>query len=309
MAKFAPLHKGHEFLLRRALEECDELFAISYSKPELEGCPALKREGWMSGLFPTVHHLALTDARLRELAKPGEVPLELPHNDGEVTAHRRFCGLVCLRTFGVTVDAVFTSEDYGDGFAEELSRCFREHHASCPNVVHVCVDRERRSVPISASRIRQDVHAHRDWLSPEVYGSFVKRVCLLGGESTGKSTLAESLAKEFGTAHVAEYGREIWDAKAGTLAFEDMRHIAGEQIRREESALMQSNRWLFCDTSPLTTLFYSHHMFGKADPELGRLAERRYDLTILCMPDFPFVQDGTRQPEGFRDLQHQWYLG
>jgi NadR type nicotinamide-nucleotide adenylyltransferase len=141
-----------------------------------------------------------------------------------------------------------------------------------------------------------------------VYASFVQRVCLLGGESSGKSTLAEALAREFNTSHVAEYGRELWDAKSGALTFDDMQHIAEVQIQREEAAAMHANRFLFCDTSPLTTLFYSHHMFGKAKSALERLAERHYDFTILCAPDVPFVQDGTRQPQTFRMLQHQWYL-
>ena len=71
---------------------------------------------------------------------------------------------------------------------------------------------------------------------------------------------------------------------------------------------MHANRFLFCDTSPLTTLFYSNHLFGKGEQALERLAERCYDLTFLCAPDFPFVQDGTRQPESFRIRQHEWYL-
>jgi len=87
-----------------------------------------------------------------------------------------------------------------------------------------------------------------------------------------------------------------------------MQHIAEVQIRREEEALLQANRFAFCDTSPLTTLFYSRHIFGKAEPALERLTERPYDFTVLCAPDFAFVQDGTRQPEGFRMRQHEWHL-
>jgi NadR type nicotinamide-nucleotide adenylyltransferase len=210
--------------------------------------------------------------------------------------------------FGVTVEAVFTSEDYGDGFAEELTRYFRERQPKCPAVEHVQVDRSRQKLPVSGTLLRQDIHAGREWLSPLVYASFVQRVCLLGGESSGKSTLAEALARAFNTAHVAEYGRELWDAKSGALVFEDMRHIAEVQIQREEIAAMHAKRFLFCDTSPLTTLFYSDHLFGKAEPILERLAERHYDFTILCAPDFSFVQDGTRQPETFRARQHDWYL-
>ena len=112
---------------------------------------------------------------------------------------------------------------------------------------------------------------------------------------------------EFGTTFVAEYGRELWEAKSGVLVFDDLLHIAEEQLRREQAALLRARQYVFCDTSPLTTLFYSKQLFGKADPSLERLAGRIYDATILCAPDFTFVQDGTRQPESFRRLQHEWY--
>jgi nicotinamide riboside kinase len=92
------------------------------------------------------------------------------------------------------------------------------------------------------------------------------------------------------------------------LELEDMLRIAEAQIAREQEAAPRANRFLFCDTSPLTTLFYSRHLFHRADPALERLAERPYDLAVLCAPDFPFVQDGTRQPASFRAHQHDWHL-
>jgi HTH-type transcriptional regulator, transcriptional repressor of NAD biosynthesis genes len=308
VGKFSPLHRGHELIIGRALEECHEVVVLSYSKPELPGCEAARRDRWLTKVFPQVQHLVVTDERLRAWVGLGDGPLEVPENDADETIHRRFCGFLCQHVLGVTVDAVFTSEDYGDGFAHELTRYFQERQPSCPTVSHLSVDRERQKLPISGTLLRQDIHAHREWLSPAVYATFVKRACLLGGESTGKSTLAEALAREFDTVHVAEYGRELWEAKAGALAFPDLRQIAEMQIQREEEAALRAKRFLFCDTSPLTTLFYSQHLFGKADPGLEQLAERRYDFTVLCAPDFAFVQDGTRQPEAFRARQHEWYL-
>jgi NadR type nicotinamide-nucleotide adenylyltransferase len=141
-----------------------------------------------------------------------------------------------------------------------------------------------------------------------VYASFVQRVCILGGESSGKSTLAEALASDFHTVHVPEYGRELWEHRNGTLTFEDLLHIGEQQIAAEENALMRANRFLFCDTSPLTTLFYSLHLFGRADPRLEQLADHQYDSVVLCGTDFTFVQDGTRQKASFRDDQHAWYI-
>lgn len=308
VGKFSPLHRGHELIINRAHEECDEVFLISYSKPEMQGCDAMRREQWLRAVFPNAHHLAVTDERLRQWVQPNQGPVEVPANDADETTHRRFCAFLRQHVFGVAVDAVFTSEDYGDGFAEELTRCFREINPTQSAVEHVLVDRHRTQQPISGTWLRKDIHAHRGWLAPIVYASFVQRVCLLGGESTGKSTLAEALARVFSTLHVAEYGRDLWEAKLGALGFDDMQHIAEVQIQREDAAALQANRLVFCDTSPLTTLFYSNHLFGKAASALQQLAERAYDFTILCVPDFAFVQDGTRQPEDFRKRQHEWYL-
>ncbi len=90
-------------------------------------------------------------------------------------------------------------------------------------------------------------------LAHDVYRSFVRRICLLGGESTGKSTLSKALADVLDTAYVAEFGRDYWEEKNGVLTADDLLHIAREQVRREQQA--EANRDL-CDTSPLMTVLY-----------------------------------------------------
>lgn len=308
VGKFSPLHRGHELLIGRALAECDDVVLISYQNPEIPGYPAALRERWLTTLFPTARVLVLTDERLRRILPPGIPPVRVPPNDAAEVEDRRFCGWVCQQVLGVTVDAVFSSEDYGDGFAAELTRYFRERQPDAPAVTHVMVDRARRQVPASGTLLRADVHAHRHLLSPPVYASFVRRVCLLGGESTGKTTLAAALADELGTVWVPEYGRQVWAEKAGQLDLADMAHIGRVQVASEEEAALRADRFVICDTSPLTTLFYSLHLFGQVEPALERMAEREYDLTVLCPPDFAFVQDGTRHGGSFRDHQHAWYL-
>ena len=305
VGKFAPLHRGHEHLIRRAASACDELFIVSYSRSELPGCGTKQRARWLAELFPDARRLVVTDAVLRAHL-PG---VEMPHNDHpDERLHRRFVGRICRDVFRTTVDAVFTSETYGEPFAAELTRFFRERDPAAPAVRHVLVDLDRRAVPVSGTAIRADVHGQRAFLSPEVYASFVERVCFLGGESSGKSTLTAALARHFETAHVEEYGRELWEQRGGHLVFDDLLDIARCQVGREEAALRSARRFVFCDTSPLTTLFYSREMFGRAAPELERLARRRYRLAVLCEPDFPFAQDGTRRDAAFRARQHAWYL-
>jgi NadR type nicotinamide-nucleotide adenylyltransferase len=140
-----------------------------------------------------------------------------------------------------------------------------------------------------------------------VAASLVRRIVFLGGESTGKSLLSAALARELETEGVPEYGRELWEERKGSLEFADMVRIAREQLRREEVALTRARAFVFCDTSPLTTLFYSRDLFGRADPELVKAANHRYDITVLCAADFPHVQDGTRRGPIFTSHQQTWY--
>lgn len=308
VGKFSPLHRGHELVIRRAFELCCEVVLISYSNPELAGCEAERRERWLAQLFPQAYRLVVTDDWLWQRFPDRNGSVTVPPDDAEDSVHRRFVGFLCAQGLGLTVDAVFTSEDYGDGFARELTHYFREHNSSARQVQHILVDRARNEVPISGSQIRADLEAHRQCLSPIVYASFVQRICILGGESSGKSTLAQALATHFETRHVPEYGRELWESKNGSLTYEDMLHIAETQVAAEEEASLQAHRFLFCDTSPLTTLFYSQQMFRRVEPKLEELAQRCYDLVVLCAADFAFVQDGTRQDAKFRERQNAWYI-
>ncbi|KQQ31877.1 ATPase [Duganella sp. Leaf126] len=297
VGKFSPLHLGHELLIGRAMAACEQVVIIAYSQPELPGCSSYLREQWLRTRFPHATVLVLHNDRH-----------DLPDNDADATVHRRLMGWACLHLLGRPVDAVFTSEDYGDGFAAELTRYFARHgHRRAP-VRHVLVDQARRLVPVSGTAIRQDPHAHRAFLSAPVYASYVQTVCFLGGESSGKSTLAQAMAAACRTVWAPEYGRELWEARGGELAYEDLLHIAQVQQQREDDLRPLATRYLFCDTSTLTTLFYSREMFGRAEPELEHRAGRQYDHVFVCVPDFAFVQDGTRRDDSFRLHQHAWYI-
>jgi NadR type nicotinamide-nucleotide adenylyltransferase len=194
---------------------------------------------------------------------------------------------------GERVTHVFSSEDYGARFAAYLG------------AEHVLVDRDRLAVPVSGTAIRADPYAHRHFLAPIVYRDLVRRVCFIGAESTGKTTLAAALADRHGTVWMPEYGRELYERKRRRLVFDDLLAIAEEHRRREDALALQARHFLFCDTNAVTTVFWSRFYFDRVDPALARLAEEvagDYDY-VLCRNDFPYVQDGWRETGGSRE----WY--
>ena len=134
----------------------------------------------------------------------------------------------------------------------------------------------------------------------------VARIAVVGGESTGKSTLVAALGRRYGEPCVAEYGRTLWEERRGDLQFDDLRAIGLRHVADEEAASARAARCVFVDTTPLTTLWYSIDGYLRADPELVGLAWRRYDLTLVCAPDFAFVQDGSRSSDDFRLRHDRW---
>ncbi|HYC50612.1 MAG TPA: AAA family ATPase, partial [Gemmatimonadaceae bacterium] len=180
-------------VIETALAQCAQVIVLSYSVPEFAGCEASRRERWLRTLFPRATILVVDD-------------VHMPPNHAPDDVHRLFCARLLRDRLHSTVDAVFTSEDYGDGLASTLSAQLGSA------VMHVCVDRARAGVPISGTQLRADVHTYRTFLHPEVYSDFVGRVCFLGAESSGKSTLATALAAEFDTTHAPEFGRELSEA-------------------------------------------------------------------------------------------------
>jgi HTH-type transcriptional repressor of NAD biosynthesis genes len=304
VGKFAPLHLGHEWLIEQAAQQCERLLILSYSNPEFAHCPPDTRRRWLATLFPA-HRSIVIDASwlARECQSRQTSVRPVPSNDSLDDEQQHFLAWLLKDVLQVAPDAFFCSESYGPRCAEVLTR-----QLDYP-VKSLILDLHRRRVPISGTKIRANPHGQREWLSKEVRAAFIQRVAVLGGESSGKTTLAAALAAYFETAWVAEYGRELWDRQSGVLTQPDLLKIAHEQIRREEAALRLASQFLFCDTSPLTTAGYSGWMFDRVDGELVALAERPYDAIVLCRPDFPFVQDGTRRDETFRLQQHEWYRG
>lgn len=134
--------------------------------------------------------------------------------------------------------------------------------------------------------------------------SSVQRIAVYGPESTGKTRLAEMLARHFGVPCVSEYAREFWEQNEGVITLEDMLPIAREQWRREDAVATRqgedasaSPKLVICDTDALTTMLWSDLLYGTCPEELRRNAEwrcRQYALYLLLDIDVPFAPDPQR---------------
>jgi NadR type nicotinamide-nucleotide adenylyltransferase len=302
VGKFCPLHKGHEYLIDTALEQCERVVVLSYTSTDFgPKFSAKKRDIWFKNVYGWVGNkldVHVIDSNSRAV----------PEDDAHELVHRDFCANYLLE-IGTSVQAVFTSESYGEGFAQKLQEFFQHKLKTDITVDHVMVDYHRLAYPVSGTALRTAFDVEQVPLG--VAQTFIPKVLFLGGESTGKTTLTKQMSKEYGYSYVPEYGRELYEYRNGKLMYEDMLSIAQTQIKYENNVSRCCPKYLFCDTSPLTTLFYSMQMFGRADSKLKKLAYdslQEYDYVFLCMPDFPFVQDGTRRDEEFRQLGTKSYI-
>ena len=133
------------------------------------------------------------------------------------------------------------------------------------------------------------------------------RVCVIGAESIGKTTLCERLAKHYGNAFVAEYGRTYTEARygrgeMGPWAQHEFEHIAREQARLEELAAIGASDVLICDTDSLTTTLWHEHYLGERAPDWE--IPNHIGLYLLSGLDVPFEADAIREGEDSRERMH-----
>lgn len=158
-----------------------------------------------------------------------------------------------------------------------------------------------REAGLSATLIRNDIMEHWRSINPICRRDLVQRICILGTESTGKSTMVRMLAEHFGTTYVSEAGRDVV-ADSNLCAEGDLTEVALEHARRVDDALNNARRLLFIDTDLYTTLSYSNFLFGRElhlPPSVWR--SNHADLRIFLDASAPYVQDGTRLRKSDRD--------
>jgi HTH-type transcriptional regulator, transcriptional repressor of NAD biosynthesis genes len=134
----------------------------------------------------------------------------------------------------------------------------------------------------------------------------LRRICVTGPESTGKTTLARRIAELAHTEWVPEGSRVYAERVNRELLCSDVAPIAREHIRLVDAAAERARAagktLLVLDTDLLSTVVYSRHYYGTVPSWVERVERsRRADLYLLCDVDVPWIPDGVRDRPANRE--------
>lgn len=142
----------------------------------------------------------------------------------------------------------------------------------------------------------------------------MKKIAIIGPESTGKTTLTEELATRLRGSQVPEYARSFLEKNGPAYTFEDLRRIAQGQLQLEDEIVSsvistKSNPVLFLDTELTVIRVWSEIVFDRCDNFiLSSIAARQYDHYLLTYPDLEWQPDGLREyPDDQERIRHYYY--
>lgn len=280
---FDPLHIGHLHDIIRAASMCEELYVMISWCEKRESTSKELRYRWIYNNVKHLNNVKIILVEDKAISKE-EYNTDYYWENGAKDIKN---------TIGKPIDVVFCGSDYLG------SNRFENLYAPESDVIYF----DRSEVPISSTELRFDVYENWQYIPPICRPYYTKKILVVGGESTGKSTLVQNLAIAYNTNFVREIGRDTCEI-AGGEDFMDKNDLYENLLRQkveEIKALENSNKIIFIDTDALTTKFYSRFLLEDKDEikKCDNLADaitriNDFDLVLFLEPTVEFVQDGTR---------------
>lgn len=144
----------------------------------------------------------------------------------------------------------------------------------------------------------------------------MKKIVVIGPESTGKSTLCELLASHYHTEWVPEYARAYLEENGTDYTFDDLLKIANGQIKSEDKIALHlqekqffKTQFLFIDTDMYVMKVWCEYVFNQCHNKiLNLIAERKYDAYLLCNIDLAWVADELREYPDLKIREKLFYF-
>lgn len=179
-----------------------------------------------------------------------------------------------------------------------------ENHPLAQNPVRQQLSMPVVTTPLQAefnsAAIARNPVAYWSAIHPQARGDYTKTVAIVGGESSGKTTLVHKLANYYGASFVLEMGRlyvgtDLGGSEIG-LQYSDYGPIAlnHAQAIREATANATAPVTII-DTDFVTTQAFCEEYEGRNHPFVGAsINEFRLDHTIMLDNNTPWIADGMR---------------
>ncbi len=127
----------------------------------------------------------------------------------------------------------------------------------------------------------------------------MKKISIIGAESTGKSTLAKTLASYFNSQYIPEYAREYINNLNRKYNYNDLIIIAKKQIELEKN--YSNNKFIFLDTDLIITKIWFLEVFKKTPKWIDKeILGNKADFYLLCNNDIKWIPDPVRENGGER---------
>ena len=127
----------------------------------------------------------------------------------------------------------------------------------------------------------------------------LNRVVITGPESTGKTLLAEKLATYFNTIWIPEYARDYITTLDREYNYDDLEHIAREQVKREKDLIKNARGFLFYDTHLIITKVWFKVVYNRYPLWIDKaVISSGIDIFLVCNTDIPWIPDHVRENGG-----------
>ena len=142
IGKFAPLHKGHQYLIETALKEMDEMYVVVYETDKID-VPVEERAKWIKKLYPNVNLIYAYNPPLQYGLDEESVDIQINYLSNKIGK--------------IPVTHFYSSEEYGRFVAEKMG------------VIDRRVDEKREVIPVSATLVRENLNGYKKFVNEIVY--------------------------------------------------------------------------------------------------------------------------------------------